>query len=100
MRRDESGLGVGSVMLSFFIGGVVGAGIALLFAPKSGEETRKMIRDLTEDTKGKVDNYIQEAKGKATSYVEKGKGFIEKEKGIITKAVEAGKEAYDRERNA
>ena len=100
MNREDTGFGAGSVMLSFFIGGVVGAGLALLFAPKSGEETRKMIRDLTEETKGKVDSYIREAKGKATSYVEKGKGFIEKEKGVITKAVEAGKEAYEREKNA
>jgi len=37
-------------------------------------------------------------KDKTSGYVDKGKEFIENQKDIISKAVEAGKEAYDRER--
>ena len=40
--RDE-GYSSGSVLLSFLLGGVVGAGLALLFAPQSGRETRQKI---------------------------------------------------------
>ena len=36
----ESGGGVGS----FLLGAIVGAGIALLFAPKSGEETQEELK--------------------------------------------------------
>ncbi len=100
MGREDGGFGVGSVILSFFIGGLVGAGVALLVAPKTGEETRKLIKDFAEDTKGKVEGYIHDVKGKATTYVEKGKEFIEKEKNIISKAVEAGKEAYEKEKHS
>ena len=100
MGHEDNGYGVGAVILSFFIGGIIGAGVALLTAPKTGEETRKMIKDLAEETKEKVEGYIGEVKGKATTYVEKGKGFIEKEKNIISKAVEAGKEAYEKEKHS
>ncbi len=96
MGQEDSGFGVGAVILSFFIGGLVGAGVGLLVAPKTGEETRKMIKDFAEDTKGKMEGYVHDAKGKANTYVEKGKEFIEKEKNIINKAVEAGKEAYEK----
>ena len=37
------------------VGGLLGAGLAIFFAPKSGEETRKIVRDEIDDlmTKGK-----------------------------------------------
>jgi len=100
MEREDSKCGMGAVVLSFFVGGIIGAGVALLVAPKTGEETRKMIKDLAGETKEKVEGYIDEVKGKATTFVDKGKGFIEKEKHIISKAVEAGKEAYEKEKQS
>jgi gas vesicle protein len=100
MGREDSGFSAGTVLLSFFVGGLIGAGVALLTAPKTGEETRKMIKDLAEEAKEKAEDYIGQVKGKANAYVEKGKDFVEKEKNIITKAVEAGKEAYEKEKNS
>ena len=47
MGQQDSGYGAGAVLLSFFIGGIIGAGVALLTTPKTGQETRKMIRDFT-----------------------------------------------------
>ena len=35
--------GVESFLAGFFLGGIIGAGIALLFAPASGAETREQI---------------------------------------------------------
>ena len=55
MERESCGCGVGAVILSFFVGGIIGAGVALLVAPKTGEETRKMIKDLADETKEKVE---------------------------------------------
>jgi len=98
MRDDESGFNAGSVMLSFLLGSVVGAGVALLLAPKSGEETRRQIRDLAEEAKDKAGGYIGQAKAKMDSVFDEGKGFIEEKKSIIAAAVEAGREAYEREK--
>jgi len=95
--KDE-GYSSGSVLLSFLLGGVVGAGLALLFAPQSGRETREKIRELTDDVKEKATGYANQAKEKAASLVEEGKGFYDEKKSIIKSAVEAGKEAYEKEK--
>ncbi|OPX98792.1 MAG: YtxH-like protein [Syntrophorhabdus sp. PtaB.Bin047] len=98
MGQQDSGFSAGTVLLSFFLGGIIGAGVALLTAPKTGEETRKMIREFAEDAKDKAEEYVGQVKEKASTLVDKGKDLLDKEKNIITKAVEAGKEAYEREK--
>ncbi|TAN40680.1 MAG: YtxH domain-containing protein [Nitrospirae bacterium] len=97
MRNDECGFSSGSVLLSFLLGGMVGAGLALLLAPQSGTETRRRIRELADDLKERGEHYIDDAKVKVHESVEKSKGFYEKEKSAINAALEAGKEAYSKE---
>jgi len=98
MGNEESGRSTGSIILAFFIGGLVGAGVALLLAPQPGEETRLKIKELAEEAKKTATKYAEEVKGKVTSTVEKGKGLVEEKKSLITTAVEAGKEAYAKEK--
>lgn len=98
MREEECGYGTGSVFLSFLLGGLVGAGFALLLAPQSGRETRQKIKELTDDVKEKAMCYVGDVKDKITGGLDKGKEFYEEKKSIITTAVEAGKEAYEREK--
>jgi gas vesicle protein len=110
MGQEENSYSAGSVLLTFFIGGLVGAGVALLLAPKTGRETRQKILELADEVKEKAETYIEKTKEKADTYaeeirdkaaavVEKGKGFIEEQKTIITSAVGAGKEAYEKEKD-
>ena len=40
-----------SILVALVIGGLVGAGVALLLAPQSGKRTRQQIADLAEDLK-------------------------------------------------
>jgi gas vesicle protein len=96
--REEEGYSTGTLILSFLLGGIVGSGIALLFAPKSGSETRQKIRDLAEDVREKAKDYVDDVKGKVTTKIEKGKEFYGEKKSILTSAIEAGKEAYDKEK--
>ena len=98
MKEERSGASVGAVILSFFLGGLVGAGVALLLAPKAGSETRQKIKELAEEVKEKAGVYYEQAKDKASSAVEVGKEFVDKKKTLITTAVEAGLEAYQREK--
>ncbi|RPI34301.1 MAG: YtxH domain-containing protein [Nitrospiraceae bacterium] len=95
--RDD-GYSSGSVLLSFLLGGVVGAGLALLFAPQSGRETRQKIRELADDVKDKTTDYANQAKEKVSSLVEEGKGYYDEKKSILKSAVDAGKEAYEKEK--
>jgi gas vesicle protein len=98
MGNEESGHSSGSLILAFFVGGLVGAGVALLLAPQPGKETRQKIKEMADDVKEKAAQFTEQVKGKATSTVEKGKEIFEQKKSIITTAIEAGKEAYEKEK--
>ncbi len=79
----------GSTLVPFVVGGIVGAGLALLFAPKPGREMRKQIKDFAGNTKDKV-----------SSTYERGKEFYDETKAAIADAIDAGKSAFVKEREA
>lgn len=97
MKHEESGFSSSSVLLSFLLGGMVGAGLALILAPQSGVETRRKIKELADEAREKTSDYASHVKGKAISTIEKGKDVFEEKKSAISAAVEAGKEAYEKE---
>ncbi len=96
--NDERGYSAGSVILAFVLGGIVGAGVALLTAPQSGKETREKIKELADETRKKASEYAGQVKEKVSSAVEHGKGFVTEKKSLISTAIEAGKEAYGKEK--
>ncbi len=89
---DGKDFGAGAVVIAFLTGGIIGAGLALLFAPQSGAETRKLIRDKTEDVVKKGEGLYDEARAKGAEWVDRGKHFVEEKKEILTAGVEAAKE--------
>jgi gas vesicle protein len=97
--REEERSSVGATLMAFFLGGLVGAGVALLLAPASGKETREKIKGLTDEALEKAEQYMDEVKTKTNSAIDKGKQFVDEKKTVLSRAVEAGKEAYDREKD-
>ena len=85
---DKNGLS------SFLLGLGVGVGIGMLFAPKSGEETRKIIKDKAGEGTEYVKQRSSEINQSAAEWVEKGKEALGRQKDTISDAVEAGKQAY------
>ena len=89
---DKNGLS------SFLLGLGVGVGIGMLFAPKSGEETRKIIKEKAGEGTEYVKQRSSEMKQTATEWVEKGKDALGRQKETISDAVsdavQAGKQAY------
>ena len=89
---DKNGLS------SFLLGLGVGVGIGMLFAPKSGEETRKILKEKAGEGTEYVKQRSSEMKQTATEWVEKGKDALGRQKETISDAVsdavEAGKQAY------
>jgi len=57
--------GGGEFFAGLVIGALVGAGIALIMAPQSGEETRAQLRDASIEIKDRADTTIAEARAKA-----------------------------------
>ncbi len=107
--NSERGVSGGTVVLAFLLGGVVGAGIALLTAPQSGRETREKIREatdeakdkirsLSDDARQKVREYTEEAKEKIQETYEHGKDAVAEKKNVLTTAIEAGKKAMKEEK--
>lgn len=94
---EDRGFSAKSIFISFLLGGLVGAGLALLLAPQSGTQTRAKIKETAEDVKEKAETYIREAKEKITSTLDKARETLDEKKSAITKAFEAGKEAYEKE---
>jgi gas vesicle protein len=66
------------LLVGFFTGGALGAALALLFAPKSGKELRKDIRDKSEEYLDDAEKYISQAKEKAVDLINEGKKRSEK----------------------
>jgi gas vesicle protein len=65
--------------LAFLLAGIgIGAGLALLFAPKSGRETRKYIARRAEDGRDYVTVVGKELRRQAEDVVDKGKGLAAK----------------------
>jgi gas vesicle protein len=94
MNSEGSSCTTCSAVASFFLGGLVGAVVALLVAPRAGKEMRQQIKEKAEDVKGKAEDYYNQAKETVTSALEHGKGLVNEQKDLITKAVQEGVEAY------
>lgn len=95
---DERGISAGTVLVSFVAGAAVGAGLALLYAPKSGKEMRETIADLTEDAVDKIKEYAKDAQDKIKTVIEEGRETVVEKKSILASAIEAGKEAMQKEK--
>ena len=76
---DKCEVSAGTVLVSFVAGAAIGAGLALLYAPKSGREMRENILDLTEDAVDKIKEYAKEAQ-------EKIKNAVDAERGEVTRS--------------
>jgi len=85
---DKNGLS------AFLLGLGVGVGIGMLFAPKSGQETRDLLRSKAEEGADYVKQRGTEIKQTAADWVEKGKESIGRQKDTLADAVQAGRQAY------
>lgn len=67
MSKEVSGL------FSFILGVTAGVALGILFAPKSGKETREDIKETIDNLKYKVDDLYHKGVLKTTELYEKGK---------------------------
>ena len=85
---------MGSNLSSMFIGIGIGAMVALLFAPKSGEETREYLSQKAAEGKEYAQQKARELQVRATDMVEQGKQVVTDQMGSISSAIDAGRRAY------
>jgi len=87
MARDDNG--AGTVILAFVLGAVTGAAVALLLAPASGEEVRRLLGERA-----------REGRDRAGEAARQGREVWIRQRETITNAFERGREAYEQARRA
>lgn len=87
-ENNDSGSHVSSILSALAIGALVGAGLALLFAPQSGRDTRDQIAERGREMKDRADQALADAKN-----------VLNGKKNEIAAAVEAAKTAMRDERS-
>lgn len=103
IEKSEPGVG------TFLAGLAIGAGLALLFAPKSGEETRRDIerrarkigdqaQDLVSEVTESVQEKFQEAKAGVENRIDSARNAVELKRRQVTNAVDAGRAAAQQAR--
>jgi|SRR6202165_2036503 gas vesicle protein len=100
VERHEAGGGIGS----FIIGLALGAGVALLLAPQSGEETRRAVarrarraqeaaQDFVEDVSGTVADKFNQVRASVEERIDATFEAVDAKKRQVSSAVEAGRAA-------
>jgi gas vesicle protein len=87
----------GSKVSFFLVGLGIGALIGILFAPKSGEETRDYLSSKADEGREYAQKKARELRERADDVLQRSKEVVSKQKDAISSAVEAGKETYKRE---
>ena len=87
MPYDDNG--AGTVVVAFVLGALTGAAVALLMAPASGEETRRIIADKA-----------REGRDRAGEAARQGREIINRQKENLNTAFERGREAYEQARGS
>ncbi|MBI3406658.1 MAG: YtxH domain-containing protein [Acidobacteria bacterium] len=88
----------GSKVSYFLVGLGVGTLLGILFAPKSGEETREYLRDKADEGKEYAQRKAREIRERADELVERGKDAVRHQKDQVNSALDAGRAAYEREK--
>ena len=111
---------IGAFLTGFIIGGLVGAAVALVTAPQSGEETRTQIRERSielrdravetaEETRrqaegaalkarARAEELAAEARIKANELQTKGKAMLEEQREKLEQAIDTGKKAAQKKK--
>jgi len=107
MSHDDGG----SKFAYFLAGMGMGAVVGLLFAPRSGKETREyisskaeegrdFIRSKSEEGREYVNTRGKELRSQAEGALDKAKDVVARQKEQLSAALEAGKNAYQEEKKS
>jgi gas vesicle protein len=87
----------GSKVSYFLVGLGIGSLVGILFAPKSGEETRDFLSSKADEGRDYAQKKARELRERAEDLLERSKEVMARQKDALSSAVEAGKETYKKE---
>lgn len=84
----------GNSFVWFLAGLGLGALAGVMYAPRSGSETREALRARAEEGREYVRNRARDAKEQASQWADKGREAVSQQKEQFRAAYEAGRQAY------
>jgi len=106
----------GAFLTGALFGGLVGSAVALLYAPMSGDETRKVIADksielkdkaiesgeelrhkaeeVASQTRTRIEETAEVTKEKVSEFQHRGQHFLDEQRERVKSALEAGKKSF------
>jgi gas vesicle protein len=84
----------GNSFVWFLAGLGVGALAGVLYAPRSGSETREALRARAEEGRDYVKSRARDAREQASGWVDRGRDAVSQQKDQFRAAYEAGRQAY------
>lgn len=97
MSDHQGGASAGSVALAFMTGVLLGATTAFLLAPEPGRASRERLRRAARQTGDDFREYADKATGSWEEAWERGRDFVQEASTVVRDAVDAGREAMQRE---
>jgi gas vesicle protein len=79
----NQGIGASGVLLAFMLGATVGAAVALLFAPATGEETREYLNRRAKEGRDRIDAAARQ-----------GRDIINRQRDNLTTAFDRAREQF------
>lgn len=86
----------GSTFTAFLIGGLIGGAIALLYAPRSGQEMREILLDEGQQTADRVMSSIREAQVRLEAINQETRDRLQRLQAIAQETLDEEKEILDR----
>ena len=103
---EERGSGPAGVVLSFMVGALTGAALAILFAPRSGRETRELLGERLREGAERGRELKDRVVAKSREFVDDAGEFVERQRETLkdsrerlAAAIEAGRDAYHSEKD-
>lgn len=97
MNHDDTNdrNGGATFLIGFIAGSMLGAGLALLFAPKAGEETRREVAEQAQRAKDKAREGLGSASDRVAQFAERGKAMYQTAAEKAREAAQAVREGRD-----
>ena len=85
----------GGSFLWFLAGLGVGAVVGVLYAPRSGDETRDVLRSKAQEGAERARHHARRAREQANDWMDRGRDVINQQGDRFRTAYEAGRQAYN-----
>lgn len=84
----------GNSFVWFLAGLGIGAVVGVLYAPRSGEETREVLLSKAQEGRERVRQEARRAREQASDWMDRGRDVVNQQKEQFRAAYEAGRQAY------